>query len=269
MDGRYSSQEIVGQTQHSLFVELTGAEVMEDQVTTAFAALHFRQWIPLLLRDVTLAKGMHILDMGCGKGEWVTPLGMELDDPPRKDPDVCITGIDNRPHRIAHAQAQAKYMENVSFQVENLCQMTLPSNTYDLVHLRGLACSLSSECYPLVLTFALRVLRPGGMIVCTEFTWPKTNASGGLAVASLIRLVLLAVNYTSIQVEQGSRAAASSRVHACAGTGNYRESVGRNRGEPAADTLFHPFAALFPIIPCGTEHHDGAPVFEIVARPGM
>lgn len=190
--------------QPSLFVALTGTAVMEDQATAAFTALLKSQMLPLLPREVTRTRELKILDIACGEGEWVNSLGFELDDPTRGAPGGEVCGIDMRPHRIAHAQAQARarHLENVSFLVDDPFQMNVADEAYDLVHVRGLAFSVAQDRFPALLEEALRVLRPGGTLICAEFAWPRTHARNCLILASLVRQVLKAVNYASIRVDQ-------------------------------------------------------------------
>jgi ubiquinone/menaquinone biosynthesis C-methylase UbiE len=177
---------------------------MEDQMISAFAALLKSQKIPLLPREVPLLQGQVILDVACGEGEWVNALGFELDDPTREGPDGYVVGVDSCLDRIELARIRAKErsIENVSFLGENLAQMNLPDNTYDLVHLQGLAFRVPRRSFSAVLAEAVRVLCPGGMIVCSEFAWPRTNALACQVFADLIRRMLEAACYSEVQVDQ-------------------------------------------------------------------
>jgi len=107
-------------------------------------------------------------------------------------------------------------LENVSFLVDDPFHVHLADETYDLVHVRGLAFSVAQDCFPALLEEALRVLRPGGTLVCAEFAWPRTSARNCLILASLARRILKAVSYASIRVDQLAellRAAGCTLVH--------------------------------------------------------
>ena len=185
----------------SLFKILTDSEGLDYQFADWFENLFRGMQLPLLPQGMTIADGQTILDVACREGEWVNELAFHQNRSEEHE-DVVVVGLDFRPKciGIARANARDRGYENVVFLVRDLYHMDLSANSYDLVHLRGLAPLVPSERWPQLLAEVVRLLRPGGHVVCTELAWPTTNAPIGEIAANLVRQVLQIAAYTPIQV---------------------------------------------------------------------
>src|SRR5262245_61987136 len=114
-----------------------------------------------LLRAAGLRRGMRVADLGCGVG-LVTGLLAKLVGPPG-----LAIGIDASPEQIAQARRQASpHPGNISFIVASATQTGLPENEFDLVYCRFLLIHLPEPA--LALAEMLRLLRPGGILVCED-----------------------------------------------------------------------------------------------------
>ncbi|MBV9022109.1 MAG: class I SAM-dependent methyltransferase [Chloroflexi bacterium] len=186
----------------SLFKILTNSEGLDYQFADWFENLFRGMQLPLLPEEITIADGQTILEVACKDGEWVHELAFHLNRSEEHE-NVIVVGVDFRPRYIGIARAKAKDRgyENVVFLLRDLYHMNLSANSYDLVHLRGLAPLVPAERWPQLLAEVVRLLRPGGHVVCTELAWPTTNAPIGETAANLVRQVLHIAAYTPIQIK--------------------------------------------------------------------
>lgn len=114
----------------------------------------------------------HVLDLGCGPGEWVLHLAQEH---PRAD----VVGVDISRLMVAYAQnkgAQTNIL-NARFLVGNILEpLDFPDGTFDLVNARFLVSVLQTDRWVEFVRECVRVTKPGGWIRLTEFDNPgQTN----------------------------------------------------------------------------------------------
>lgn len=108
--------------------------------------------------------GAHLLDVACGPGGWVQEVTFQY-------PNVEVTGIDisNSMILYARAQAEVQHLTNAHFQVMDATKPLLFSDdSFDLVNLRYALGFMLPEYWPLYLSEAMRIARPGALIRLTE-----------------------------------------------------------------------------------------------------
>ena len=105
-------------------------------------------------------KGLRIADVGCGGGiysrAW-SALGVRE-----------VIGVDSSPTMVSAAIENCTDLRNVSFQVGDATKTGLPSKSVDVVFQRALIHHLAEihSC----LQEAIRILKPGGMIIIQDRT---------------------------------------------------------------------------------------------------
>jgi len=122
-----------------------------DQITEKV-----RRYLPdvhRLLGEVESASRPRVLDVGCGRGEWLTVLG---------DSGIPAAGVDTRPEFVAAAQARG--LDVVAGDaIEHL--RGLPTDSLDLVTAFHLIEHLDVETLLALIEAARRALRPGGCLL--------------------------------------------------------------------------------------------------------
>ena len=113
---------------------------------------------------------LRILDAGCGTGKWTSYLD-------KKFPFSKIEAIDinNQMLSIAHEKAFSK---NVRFSIEDMKETSYEDNTFDLIlaiHSIPFSCSIEKTINELS-----RVLKKGGLVICTLFNGLDTLALNNL-----------------------------------------------------------------------------------------
>jgi ubiquinone/menaquinone biosynthesis C-methylase UbiE len=107
---------------------------------------------------------LHVLDLGCGPGEWVRHVA-------REHPQTEVVGVDISQIMVAYAQSKAVQtnVSNVRFQVGNILDpLDFPDNSFDLVNARFLVAVLKTDRWAGFVRECLRLTRPGGWIRLTE-----------------------------------------------------------------------------------------------------
>ncbi len=101
-----------------------------------------------------LQPGMHLLDAGCGTGQWAVGFASR---------GCQVTAIDLAPEMLRRARANAEEAGvEIAFREGDLSTLPDPDATYDAIHCR---CALQFSPAPVdvVLEF-LRVIKPGGRV---------------------------------------------------------------------------------------------------------
>lgn len=122
------------------------------------------QCLGLVPAALDLSQVQTILDVACGPGEWVVAMAKQL-------PQARIVGIDISPLMINHAQvwANSQSLPNTQFRVMDAQgQLAFPDASYDLIHARFLVAFLTETTWRTLLAECFRLLRPGGILCCTE-----------------------------------------------------------------------------------------------------
>jgi SAM-dependent methyltransferase len=115
----------------------------------------------------------HILDLGCGPGEWVRQLAQTF-------PQAHVIGLDISRTMIAYAQAltQDQHLENASFVCHDVRKpLPFPAHSLDLVNARLMTGVLQRDRWPAFLQQCRRVLKPEGTIRLTEGGDPGWRAN--------------------------------------------------------------------------------------------
>ncbi|MGH2505962.1 MAG: class I SAM-dependent methyltransferase [Ktedonobacteraceae bacterium] len=148
----------------------TSGYIMNPENTAEMARLtklgeHLSGEIGLLPTAIDLTTRAEILDIGCGPGGWVMEIA-------RRFPLSRVRGIDISALMIAYAQfcAQTEGRTNVQFMRADARQrLPFPDATFDIVHARFAGAWLSKTTWPSIIRDYFRILKPGGIVCCTEF----------------------------------------------------------------------------------------------------
>ncbi len=130
----------------------------------------------LLHHDTRYPPGSTVLEAGCGVGSQTVFLAPN-------SPGAHITSVDISPDSLEAAKntAAARGITNVTFQVENLYDLSFPDDTFDHVFVCFVLEHLSDPIR--ALKSLQRVLRPGGSITVIEgdhgsfYSHPETPES--------------------------------------------------------------------------------------------
>lgn len=105
-----------------------------------------------------------ILDVGCGTGLWVREMAQTL-------PQAQITGLD-----LDLAALPAAWPANCQFVVGDVLRgLPFASETFDVVHQRFLATTISARSWFAVIRELVRVARPGGWLELVELGQSMSN----------------------------------------------------------------------------------------------
>ncbi|RAQ94257.1 class I SAM-dependent methyltransferase [Thermogemmatispora tikiterensis] len=121
---------------------------------------------------INLPERGRVLDLACGPGGWALELAFRF-------PKVEILGIDISPLVIEYANAQAwsRGLENVHFQVGNVMDpLPSPDQSFDLINGRLLFGFMLPAAWPRLLAECFRLLKPGGILRCSETEPPLTSS---------------------------------------------------------------------------------------------
>jgi len=113
----------------------------------------------------------HVLDIGCGPGDWVQEMAFAYQE---KD----IVGIDVSQQAIEYASAQAhvRQLDNAHFSVMDATKpLDFPNGTFDLVNARTIG-FLPTSVWPELMKECMRIMRPEGVIRLTESEWSFSNS---------------------------------------------------------------------------------------------
>jgi SAM-dependent methyltransferase len=120
---------------------------------------------PLMLEQLALRRGMHVLEIGCGAGDDVRAFARRVGAGGR------VLGVDAAPPMIAEAARRiAGRRLPVEFRVGDALTLELPDAAFDRVRIERLLMHVDGAPAQ-ALAEANRVLRPGGRIVVFDFDW--------------------------------------------------------------------------------------------------
>jgi ubiquinone/menaquinone biosynthesis C-methylase UbiE len=163
------------------------AENVAEMARLTKQAREATETLGLFPRQMQIPQQAAILDIGCGPGEWMLEVA-------RQFPESQITGIDISKMMIAYAQHTAREQElhNVSFFVMDARQpLEFPDASFDIVHMRFFAGSLTTTLWPKVIAEGYRVLRPGGIFCNTEGESLGITTSPSLARCNSLQIQAL------------------------------------------------------------------------------
>ena len=126
----------------------------------------------LLPPAIDLARARKVLDIGCGRGEWVRRLA-------RANPHLHVIGIDTSLHLIREAaeMAVAEDLAGVSFYQFHTAQaLVFPSESFDIVHVHSLASFITTAMWSRILEEMLRLLKIGGWLNIVDYEQGSTSS---------------------------------------------------------------------------------------------
>ena len=165
-----------------------------------------RDFLDLMAKRWRLCEAGSLADIGCGPGHWSRLLFPYLRKPAR------LTGIDREPRWVLEAARNFQNAfpetapERVRFCEGDATQIPLPDNSFDVVTCQTVLMHL--ERPKEALREMVRILRPGGLLVCTEPNnlWNYlsfTSLTAEEAVESLVRKFEFWLRYHRGQVRLG------------------------------------------------------------------
>lgn len=125
-----------------------------------------RDFLDLMATRWRLGEAASLADIGCGQGHWSRLLYPYLRSPAR------LTGIDREPQWVAVAAQNFRHAfphvapDLANFATGDATKLPFPDNAYDVVTCQTVLMHLARPSE--ALREMLRVLRPGGLLVCVE-----------------------------------------------------------------------------------------------------
>jgi len=138
------------------------------------------------LADEQLADTHRVLDLWCGRGEWVMATA-------QAHPEMQVEGIDTNADFIEAARRQARLasLDNASFRVlDPLHASSIPDGSFDLVNARFVVDFIPLDSWSLLVREGLRLLRPGGILRLTEGDSPITTSPATERLSALLARAL-------------------------------------------------------------------------------
>jgi demethylmenaquinone methyltransferase/2-methoxy-6-polyprenyl-1,4-benzoquinol methylase len=140
----------------------SGTGFSYDQVVTVCTCGFDRYWKKKIISKIP-ANPAYVLDQACGTGILTLAIA-------RKFPDCEVTGVELRDEYldIAKEKARSAGIENVRF-ILGRAEHVMPDGEYDCITSSYLA---KYAELPLLIANANKLLRPGGLIILHDFTYP-------------------------------------------------------------------------------------------------
>jgi ubiquinone/menaquinone biosynthesis C-methylase UbiE len=132
-------------------------------------------YLALLARRFGFAALKSVLDVGCGVGHWGRTLL------PHLPPSALVAGIDPEPRWVEQAAATAAargLSDRLTYTAGSAEHIPFPDDSFDLVTCQTVLMHVPDV--PAALREMLRVLRPGGRLLCAE----PNNMAGALVLTS-------------------------------------------------------------------------------------
>jgi ubiquinone/menaquinone biosynthesis C-methylase UbiE len=135
-----------------------GPEVYTKWRTSGIGAITEQLQRRLILTLLGEIRGLNVLDVGCGDGDFAVELWRR---------GATVTGIDALPEMVEAARARAKREgADISFLVGEAASIPFEPERFDVVVAVAILCFVSNAAP--VFSEIARVLRPGGVLVIGE-----------------------------------------------------------------------------------------------------
>lgn len=125
----------------------------------------------LLPQEIVLEHVHDVLDLNSGSGNWAVRFATA-------HPTKHVVGVDSSVSQVAMAEERARHLgcDNLQFLTATL-QQSLPffTSTFDLLNMQALSVFLPALNWRSLLQECYRVLRPHGLLICTEAELFITN----------------------------------------------------------------------------------------------
>ncbi|UKJ62323.1 methyltransferase domain-containing protein [Cellulosimicrobium cellulans] len=123
-----------------------------------------------LVIDQTIPRGSRVVDLGCGPGVHAIFLARHGMD---------VVGVDRSSGALERARQLAGfYQAEVEFVEGDILDVPLPDATADVVHDSFVYHNVRPEARAQYVAEVARILRPGGLLVMTEFSDRMTPGTG-------------------------------------------------------------------------------------------
>ncbi len=117
---------------------------------------HHRVYDGAFLDTLPLRPGDHVLDLGCGSGDFTATVAEQV-------PDGIVVGLEPQPSLLAEARACARPNQRfVEGRVQDLGSLFPDAEAFDVVLSRSVLHWVSLADHPRLLAEVSRLLRPGG-----------------------------------------------------------------------------------------------------------
>ena len=128
-----------------------------------------------------VSKVKRVLDIGCGIGAWVHEVAQH-------NPHMQVVGIDTNPAFIEYARGRAYDTHNATFLQQDMytLESAFQHGSFDLIHLRFLAGTVSVTQFPRLIQAISRLCKRNGLLIMTEAELPLTSSTACDYMASLI-----------------------------------------------------------------------------------
>jgi ubiquinone/menaquinone biosynthesis C-methylase UbiE len=130
-----------------------------------------------LLTAAGVQPGNRVLDIGCGPGFFARMLAEAV------GPQGSVVGIDAAPEMIEYASRKARRLANCKFETGAAEALAFPESSFDVVVSSLMIHHIPAELRLQAAREMCRVLRPGGVLLLSDFSIPERG--GWHLVASI------------------------------------------------------------------------------------
>jgi len=126
-----------------------------------------------------------VLDVACGKGEWVRAMAHTY-------PAMEVVGLDASEETIRTVRCLASHLDNARFLLGEMhCMSDVADNSFDLVRACCVAPWVAPHAWHALIQQWLRVCRSGGRLVWIESAFPETNSQACLQWCEMMQRAML------------------------------------------------------------------------------
>jgi ubiquinone/menaquinone biosynthesis C-methylase UbiE len=126
-----------------------------------------------LLRSMDFEAGGKYLDVGCGNGAAPIHIAQTF--------GLDVTGIDVDPEQIEAAQARGQGIDNARFMTMDSTQLPFSEGEFDIIFTNKVTHHIPN--WQDAMAEMVRVLKPGGYLIYSDFVLPGPVAALGRSIA--------------------------------------------------------------------------------------